>query len=116
MPSIEEVYKRLETNKKQLRDIRKMMKDELEHSARYKEIQEEMKALREERKGIQNEVEASNSSEADQMEDLKLEIETDKELLSDLVMNKFMDNENVEIVDEYDNRWVPQFSVKFKRE
>jgi hypothetical protein len=113
---LEEIYTRLTNSQKEIRDIRKMFKDELLHSSRYQEIQEEMKALRDERKMIENEIKANSQGDMDKMEDLKLEIETDKELLSDMALNMYVSKENVEIVDEYDNRWVPFFSVKFKKE
>lgn len=113
---LEEIYNRLTKNQKEIRDIRKMFKDELLHSSRYQEIQEEMKTLRDERKMIENEIKANSQAEAEKIEDLKLEIETDKELLSDMALNMYTSNQNVEIMDEYDNRWVPYFSVKFKKE
>lgn len=114
--NIEEVYRRLEKNKKEIREINKAIRDELEHVQRHQEIIEEMKKLREEKKSIENEVKAGSQSELDRMEDLKLETATDKELLSDLALNMYVAKENVEILDEYDNRWVPYFSVTFRKE
>ena len=43
MPNLEEVYKRLEKNKKRKKEIGKMLSDELAHSMRHKEIKEENK-------------------------------------------------------------------------
>ena len=59
---LEEIYTRLTNSQKEIRDIRKMFKDELLHSSRYQEIQEEMKALRDERKMIENEIKANPAS------------------------------------------------------
>ncbi len=113
---IEKIYKRIEKNKHELRDLNKMIRDQFVHIERHKEIGEEMKALREEKKSLENGVKADSQTEVDKMEDLKLEIATDSEILSDLALNKFLANESVEIKDEYDNRWVPSFKVTFKKE
>jgi len=115
MPKLEDVYARLEANKKKRREINKMYKDELSHSARYQEIVEEMKAMREEKKGIEIEIRQS-SSEFSELDDLKLEIDNDQEVLSDVALNMYTNNETVEIVDEYDNKWYPVFKVSFKKE
>jgi hypothetical protein len=114
--SIETIYKRLAIKQKELRDLKKMIRDELDQNPRFRELQEEMKSLRDERKGIQMEVEAISQTEMDQIDDLKLEIDTDKELLADIALNLYVSQETVEILDEYDQRWVPRFSVKFYKD
>ncbi len=114
MSTLEDIYVRLEKNKKRRKEINKMLKDELAHSSRYKEIVEEMKSLREEKKGIEQEVRAGNSDSAE-LEELKSEIQTDQELLADQALNMFVKNETVEIKDEYDQTWYPVFKVSFKK-
>ena len=114
MPSLEDIYHRLEKNKKRRKEINKMLKDELSHSSRYQEIVDEMKTLREEKKGIEQDVRAGNSDVAE-LEELKVEIETDQELLADQALNMYVKNETVEIKDEYDQTWYPVFKVSFKK-
>ncbi|OGL62379.1 hypothetical protein A3C09_00360 [Candidatus Uhrbacteria bacterium RIFCSPHIGHO2_02_FULL_47_44] len=114
MPNLEEVYKRLEKNKKRKREIGKMIMDELSHSSRYKEIKEELMALREEKKAIEQTVQAGNP-DFKEIEELKAEIQTDSEVLSDLALNMYMKDQTVEIVDDYDQKWYPQFKVAFKK-
>jgi hypothetical protein len=114
MPNLEEVYKRLEKNKKRKREIGKMLADELSHSSRYKEIKEEMLTLREEKKAIEQTVQAGNP-DFKEIEELKAEIQTDTEVLSDLALNMYMKDESVEIKDEYDQSWYPTFKVAFKK-
>jgi len=116
MPNLEEVYLRLQQNKKERREINKMLKDDLRNTPRYKEISDEMKVLREEKKGIENEVKAENQSEADKLDELKLDIQTDTELLADIALNMYTNNQEVQIVDQFDQKWYPQFKVTFKRE
>lgn len=114
MQTLDEVYKRLEKAKKKRKELNKMLKDELSSQARYKEIQKEMKALREEKKGIEQET-RSASGELSELDELKIEITTDTELLSDIALNMYTNKETVEIVDENEEKWYPQFKVTFKK-
>lgn len=114
MPNLEEVYKRLEENKKKRKEINKMLKDELASDPRHKELVEEMAAMREEKKGIEQNV-IARSGELIQLEELKIEIATDQELLADIALNMFTKNETVEIIDEYEQTLHPVFKVAFKK-
>lgn len=91
-----------------------MLKDELSSQTRYQEIQEEIKVLREEKKGIEEDV-RSSSGELSELDELKIEITTDTELLSDIALHMYTNEETVEIVDENDEKWYPQFKVTFKK-
>ena len=77
MPKLEEVYKRLEKNKKKRRDINKAYRDELSGNQHYQELVEQLKTLREQKKGIETDVK-SGISEYQELDDLRLEIQTDK--------------------------------------
>lgn len=114
MPQLDEIYKRIQENKNRQKEIRKMMKDELAHQSRYQEILDEMKTLREEKKGIEQNVRAQ-SADFEELEELKIEIQTDQELLADVALNMYVKEETVEIVDEYDQTWHPVFKVQFKK-
>ena len=114
MPNLEEIYHRVEANKKRRKEINKMFRDELTHNARHKEIVEEMQTLREEKKGIEQQV-RSAQPESQELEDIKMEIQTDQELLADMTLNMYVKNETVEIKDEYDQTWYPVFKVNFKK-
>ncbi|MBT5808132.1 hypothetical protein HOI18_02540 [Candidatus Uhrbacteria bacterium] len=114
MSKLEQVYERLEVNKKRRKEINGMLKDELTHETRHQEIVEEMKTLREEKKGIEQNVK-SGSKEFLELDDLKIEIQTDQELLADIALNMFMKEQTVEIIDDYDQTWYPVFKVAFKK-
>lgn len=115
MAKLEEVYKRLEKSTQRKREIGKMLKDELAHNPRHSEIIEEIKILREEKKSIEQDIRAS-TTEFMELDDLKIDIATDQELLSDIALNMYTNNETVEITDDYDNTWYPVFKVSFKKE
>ena len=115
MQSLEKVYLRLHESKMKKREITKMIRDELTQDTRYRELTEEMKKLRDERKSIENEIK-SHTASPQELDELKIEIQTDQELLADIALNMFTDKQAVEILDEYDQRWVPLFSVKFVKD
>lgn len=115
MPQLEEVYTRLNENKARAREIKNMMKDDLAHSERHKELKDEIKTLREEVKSIENEIGAGMQKEMEELDDLKSEIQADTELLADIALNMYINNQTVEIVDANDVKWAPQFKVNFKR-
>jgi ribosome-binding ATPase YchF (GTP1/OBG family) len=113
MEKLEKVYHRLQKTKKEKREINKMIKDELASTERYQELLEEMTKLREEKKSIENEV--KSGSDGDRLEELKVDIQSDQELLADIALNMYANEESVEITDENDVKWYPQFKVAFKK-
>ena len=115
MQSIQEVFKRIQEAKKQQREIRQTYKDVLDQTPGYKDIVEEYKLLREKKKSIENAARESMSSEIIKLEDLKIDIDSDTELLSDIALTKLMKGETVSVSDEYENEYEPTFSVKFKK-
>ncbi len=116
MMSYEEVYKRLQVTKKQKAEAAKMIRDELANNAKYVALTEESKRIKDEIKSIQNEVRNFAASEAQKLEELTTDIKADTQILTDIVVSKFMAGETVEIVDEFNQKWVPAFSVRFQKD
>ncbi len=46
---------------------------------------------------------------------LRMHVQTDMEMISDMALNKLMSGETVEVVDADNNRYEPLFSVRFKK-
>ncbi len=117
MQSLKEIHDRLEQKKKESSEIKKMFKESLEHNETYQALLEKLKVMKEEKKSIENEAWRQSSRDADRLDLLKLDIKSDKEVLSDIALNMYVAGKTVEIVDEEKQaRWVPQFSVRFKKE
>lgn len=116
MPSLQEVHARLRVKKREKSEIQKAFKDELVNNPRYQQVAEQLKALKEEKKSIENQAWASASADAQKLDLLDLDIKSDKELLSDIALNMYAKGETVEVVDEHNVRWVPAFSVAFKKD
>ena len=115
MQDIQEIFNRIQEIKKKSKDIRSAYKDALAASGEYKEIDEKIKTLRERKKQIEKSVKSDFSGEFTKLEDFKVDLESDNTMLSDAALTKLMKGETVEVVDEYDNKYEPEFSVKFKK-
>lgn len=114
MQNHEEIYNRIKVKKAEKRDLNESVRNELEQHARYQEILDKMAELRTEKKAIENDV-MNQAIDRSKLDELALDIKTDTELLSDVVLNKILANETCEIVDEMNVTWVPLFSVRFKK-
>lgn len=114
MPSLQEVHARIQEKKKEKREIAKSIKDALASNPRYGQLVDEIKRLKEEKKSIENQVMAAGENE--KLDLIKLDIDSNRELLTDIALNMYVANESVEIVDDNNVRWVPEFSVAFKKD
>lgn len=115
MQDLQEVFNRIRETTKKQKDIRCSFKDALSASQEYKEISDKMKTLRERKKQLEMTIKADFSGEFTKLDDMQVDLESDKVLLSDISMSKLMKGETVEVEDEYSNKYEPLFTVKFKK-
>lgn len=115
MQDIQEIFNRIQEIKKKQKDIRSSYKEALASSQEYVELTDKLKIMREKKKQIENMIKSDFSSEFTKLDDLKIDLESDMEMLSDIVITKTMKGESVEIKDEYDNNYEPIFTVRFKK-
>lgn len=115
MQDIQSVFGRIQENKKKLKDLKSAYKDALSSSQQYVELTEELKTMREKKKAIEADVRGGFAKEFTEMEDLKIDIASDKELLTDIAVTQMMQGKTVEVTDEYENEYMPVFSVNFKK-
>ena len=116
MQDIQEVFNRIQQIKKQQKDLRNSYKDALNNSGEYAEIGEKLRTLRERKKQIELSIKSDMGSDYTKLEDLKIDLESDMEMLSDMALTKMMKGETIEIKDEYDNKYEPVFTVRFKKD
>lgn len=116
MSKLQEVYDRIKQFKEEQKVIRDAYKAELANNQEYQEIKDELDALKQQKKEIENQIKQSMSSDFIKLEDLKLDIDTDNEMMSDMAITKLMKGETVEINDEWGNKYIPVFKVKFEKE
>lgn len=113
--NLQEVFNQIKEKKDQLKDLRVVCKDALAGSAEFKDIEEQIKTLREKKKKITNMVNEQCKDEITKIEDLKIDLESDQEMLNDMAITKYTKGESIELKDKYDNTYEPVFSVKFKK-
>jgi translation elongation factor EF-1alpha len=116
MQDLNEIHKTLETKRREMRELNRMFKDELRNNSEYQTVVDELQTLREKKKSIESAVAAASQAALANLDLLKLDVKSYTEMLSDVALNKYAANENIEIVDENNVRWLPSFTVKFKKE
>ncbi len=112
---LKEVYNRIQENKKTLKELKRSAKDVLDTHQPYVELKEDIKAERKKLKALERELMEANMVDLDKMNDLKIDIKTDKEMVQDIALTLLMKNEEVEVEDYRKNKYKPELQVKFKK-
>ena len=115
MQNIQEVFNKIREMKKEQKDIRDMYKDALVQADKYEEIVEEIKVLREKKKEIETRIQGQLGRSWEKFEDLKLQVDAEKEMLNDIAISTLMKGETVVAKDEFDNVYEPVWKVNFKK-
>lgn len=115
MQNIQEVFNRIQKAKEKQKELKKMYKEALDQTPGYKNLVEDFKEIRDKKKQTETQVKQDFAKEFEELDDLKTDIQTDQELISDIALNKLVKGETVEVNDKDDNNYEPVFSVKFKK-
>ena len=115
MQNIQDVFNKIREMKKEQKDLRDMYKDTLIQADEYEETVEEIKKLREKKKAIETRVQSQLGRSYEKLEDLKLEVDSHKEMLNDVAISTLMKGETVEVKDEFNNAYEPVWKVNFKK-
>lgn len=112
MKNAQQIFNNIKINKAKLKDLRIAIKDSIDISAGYIDVCNQIKSLREKRKQIEMSIKEAWTSEIVKMEDLKIDIESEQEMLSDIIISTIMKGGTVEIKDENDNEYEPVIKAK----
>ncbi|NTW26972.1 MAG: PCRF domain-containing protein [Candidatus Moranbacteria bacterium] len=115
MQNIQDVFNHIREMKKEQKDLRDMYKDALIQADEYEEIVEEIKVLREKKQAIEARIQLQLGRAYEKFEDLKHEVETEKEMMNDIALSTLMKGETVVVKDEWDNEYEPSWKVGFKK-
>jgi hypothetical protein len=115
MLEIKDVMQRMRETKQERKKINTLYRDALAQSKSYQEVLDEMKALKAKKAQIENAIRSDFSQEMERGEKLKLGLQTDGQLLSDIALTKMMKGETVEYTDENEVKYEPVFKVSFKK-
>jgi predicted nuclease with TOPRIM domain len=112
---IQDVFSKIREMKKEQKDIKDMYKDALAQADKYEEVVEEIKKLREEKKAIETRIQGELGRSWEKFEELKFEMEGQKEMMNDLALTTLMKGQTVAVKDEFDNAYEPIWKVNFKK-
>ena len=115
MTQLDTVFRRLQDQKKEQRDLRKILRDALFSSKEYEAHIEKLDEMKRRKKELEEGIHESNRSEVNKLEQLKASIDADREMLADLAMSHYAKGETVTVMDAHDQVYEPQFSVAFKK-
>jgi len=115
MPQLQDVFSRIQKSRKDGREIRAAYREALSNSQVYQETVEKLEALKMKKKQLEQGIKDEFRNELTKLDLLKLDIKTDMEVLSDLAFNQLLKGERLEVTDEYENKYEPIFSVRFKK-
>lgn len=115
MQNIQEVFNHIREMKKEQKDLRDMYKDALVQADEYEEIVEQIKVLREKKKEIETRIQGQLGRAYEKFEDLKREVDMQKEMMNDIALSTLMKGETVVVKDEFDNDYEPNWKVAFKK-
>lgn len=113
--NLQEIFARVEKAKARQKEIKTIYRDALTSTPEYEEINDKLKALRERKKQIENTIKENFGSEITELEDLKVDIDSDMEMMSDLALTQLVKGEAISLKDEHDTEYEPVFAVKFRK-
>ncbi len=115
MANLQDIFNRIQQTKKEQRELKTVYRDSLANSQTYQNVVEEIKTLKDKKKKIEDDIKSDFRSEFDRLERIKIDLESDKEMMSDLAFNQLVKGEKIELTDQYENQYEPIFSVRFKK-
>jgi DNA repair exonuclease SbcCD ATPase subunit len=115
MKEIQEIFNELKEAKREQSEIRAEYKDALGQNQEYQELTEQLEELKLRKKELETISQSQMGSRWDQLDDLKMTVADLRQIQSDIAMTTLMEGKPIEVVDEYNNLYEPNFSVSFKK-
>ncbi len=115
MSNLQEVFIRIRENKKEQKKLKDAYRDALNNSPQFKAVNDELKELKTKKQQIESDIKSQFSSEFTRLGDMKIDLDSDLDMLSDIALTSLMKGETVKVKDEFDVEYDPFFSVKFKK-
>ncbi|NQT49891.1 hypothetical protein HQ571_04315 [Candidatus Kuenenbacteria bacterium] len=112
---ITDLHLEIQDAKAKQKEIKVVVKEAYDQTKEYQDILDEMNSLKAKKKQIEVAIRGDYASEFNDLDDLKMDIKDTKQVLSDLMWNELMKNNKVEVVDDKDNKYVPEVMVTLKK-
>ncbi len=115
MKSAQEIFDKIKEKQKEQKTLRQIYRDVIANSQEYQNILEELESIKNKKKKIEETLKSEMREEMDKLYSIKVDIESDKEILNQATLSKILKGEMVEITDEYQNKYEPVFNVRFRK-
>lgn len=115
MQDVQQIFNDLQAIKKELKEIKEEYKDILSQDQEYQMLSEKMNVIKEQKKQHELSAQGDMGSRWDRLEELKDETKKLQEMISDISLTTLMNGETLEVRDEYDNLYTPNYNVTFKK-
>lgn len=109
-----DIFVRLHEKRQQAKIISRKYKEELTSSGEYQKIQEDLEKLRAKKKTHEKAIKEQAGANFARLDELKLGIQQDAQLLSDVALTAIMKGEPIQIKHE-SVEYEPAFKVSFKK-
>lgn len=116
MQDAQTIFQQIENNKKALKEVNQQIKEFYMQDSEFVDTSEKIKVLATKRKETKNRLNQAIPDLINKQQDLKIDIASDQELLSDIFLTHYTKGESVEIKDQNNQLQLPIFVVKFKKE
>ncbi len=116
MQDAQEIFNRIAENKEKIKDIRIMLEGVYMQDSNYVTITEDVNDKKAKLKAIRIALNETCRAEVNQLEALKNDVKTDRELLRDILLDKYTKGEKIELEGKYNQLVLPIFSLTFKQE
>lgn len=115
MADVQEIFNKIKEKQKEQKTLKQIYRDVLSNSQEYQTIIEELDTLKSKKKKIEESLKSELRSEMDKLYSIKVDIDSDKEILSQATLTKLLKGEEIELVDQENNKYEPIFSVRFRK-
>lgn len=113
MQQAQTIFSKLQKNKKKLAELKKQLNDEYKQNTEYLDVDLRVKTEQKKRAAIRKTIDEQFPDMVNEINDLKIDIASDKEMLNDIILSNYLKGESVELFNEYAQAQLPIFEVKF---
>lgn len=115
LQNLHEVFKRIQERRKEQKVIKQVYGDALLSDGGYQELLKDIDELVTKKKKMEAAIQANFKEEFEKLENIKLNLVGDNQVLSDISLASLVAGETVKIIDDNMIEYNPQFTVKFKK-
>ena len=115
MKDLQELFNDLQSAKKEMKEIRAEFKDLLVQDSEYQELLEKLEDLKEKKKQHELAAQRDMGMRWERFEDLKVDVKSIKEMISDVSLTSLLKGESIEVKDAYNTPYEPVYNVTFKK-